>query len=86
MRRHICSDPGNSPPQVTSFCVFQCLVWQLDRSEVLGSGLFWFGSITERPIFKGKERARSPNRLCTGFWMKYWNHDDHDHGHDYHEE
>jgi len=43
VQRHICSDPGNRP-QVTSFCVFQCLVWQLDRSEVMGSGLFWFGS------------------------------------------
>ena len=39
------SYPGKSP-QVTSFCVFQCLVWQLDRSEVMGSGLFWFLWVT----------------------------------------
>jgi len=38
------------------------LVWQLDRSEVMGSGLFWFGSITAggQSIILGGKRARSP--------------------------
>ena len=46
VQRHIFQlYPGKSP-QVTSFCVFQCLVWQLDRSEVMGSGLFWFLWVT----------------------------------------
>jgi len=68
VQRHICSDPGISP-QVTSFCVFQCLVWQLDRSEVMGSGLFWFGSIGAggQLIFGGK-KGLGLHRLCTGFW------------------
>jgi hypothetical protein len=64
VQRHICSDPGNSP-QVTSFCVFQCLVWQLGRSEVMGRRvvLVWV-NITERPIFKkGQKRARPPKTL-----------------------
>ena len=86
VQRHICSYPSNSP-QVTSFCVFQCLVWQLDRSEVMGSGLFWFGSIiAKRPIFKKGKKGSVSIDSAPGFWMKYWNHDDHDHGHDYHEE
>jgi hypothetical protein len=67
VQRHICSYPSNSP-QVTSFCVFQCLVWQLDRSEVMGSGLFWFGSIiAKRPIFKKGKKGLGLHRLCTGF-------------------
>ena len=86
VQRHICSYPSNSP-QVTSFCVFQCLVWLLDRSEVMGSGLFWFGSIiAKRPIFKKGKKGSVSIDSAPGFWMKYWNHDDHDHGHDYHEE
>jgi len=83
VQRHICSYPGISP-QVTSFCVFQCLVWQLDRSEVMGSGLFWFGSIAAGPILGAK--GLGLQRLCTGFLDEVLkNHDDHDHGHDYHE-
>jgi len=68
VQRHICSDPGISP-QVTSFCVFQCLVWQLDRSEVMGSGLFWFGSIIgeEANVQKDKKRELGLHRLCSGF-------------------
>ena len=53
------SYPGKSP-QVTSFCVFQCLVWQLDRSEVMGSGLFWFGSTI------GGKKGLGLHGLCTG--------------------
>jgi len=69
VQRHICSDPGISP-QVTSFCVFQCLVWQLDRSEVMGSGLFWFGSIIAAgPILGGKGSVSKDS--APGFWMKY---------------
>jgi len=61
VQRHICSYPGISP-QVTSFCVFQCLVWQLDRSEVMGSGLFlvWVNSSGTNI---GGKRARSPKTL-----------------------
>jgi len=46
------------------------LVWQLDRSEVMGSGLFWFGSIIgrRRPMFKRtKKRELGLHRLCSGF-------------------
>jgi hypothetical protein len=40
--------------------VFQCLVWLLDRSEVMGSGLFWFGSTI------GGEKGLGLHGLCTG--------------------
>jgi hypothetical protein len=69
VQRHICSDPGNSP-QVTSFCVFQCLVWQLGRSEVMGRRvvLVWVNT-TERPIFKKGKKGLGLQRLCTGWCL-----------------
>jgi len=73
VQRHIFQlYPGKSP-QVTSFCVFQCLVWQLDRSEVMGSGLFWFGSIKlggGQYSKKGKKGLGLHIDSAPGFWMK----------------
>jgi hypothetical protein len=62
VQRHICSDPGNSP-QVTSFCVFQCLVWQLGRSEVMGRRvvLVWV-NITESGQYSKRVKKGSVSK------------------------